>query len=197
MKKTLAIFDFDGTITQTDSLNDLIIWKFGWWKFVGVMILLSPLIILYLLNIVDNDVPKERLFEIFFGGMNEIDFGRLSKQYSEEKLPKIIKNEASRKIEWHNERGHELIIITASMKEWIWPWAEENGFSDIFCTKPEIIDKKLTGRFAGSNCHGDEKLCRLKKSIPEYKNYEIYAYGDSKSDRELLEVADFRFYRNF
>ncbi len=42
-----------------------------------------------------------------------------------------------------------------------------------------------------------ERVRRLEAIIGELKQYCIYAYGDSQGDRELLQVADFPYYRPF
>lgn len=44
----------------------------------------------------------------------------------------------------------------------------------------------LTGRFLSANCYGQEKVNRLLEKEPERDSYILYAYGDSRRDRELL-----------
>ena len=58
-------------------------------------------------------------------------------------------------------------------------------------TKVEVdLDGKLTGRFLTKNCYGPEKVNRLLEIEPDRKNYFLYAYGDSRGDKEMLECAD-------
>jgi phosphoserine phosphatase len=45
------------------------------------------------------------------------------------------------------------------------------------------------------NCFGPEKVARLTKLLGPKNQYTLYAYGDSRGDRELLELADFKYYR--
>jgi phosphoserine phosphatase len=49
----------------------------------------------------------------------------------------------------------------------------------------------------GNNCRGAEKLSRLKELLGGWDGYQIYAYGNSAGDREMLQAADFPFYRCF
>ncbi len=196
-KYTIAAFDFDKTITRIDTLNDLIIYKFGMRKFIRKMIELSPLLFLYVLKIIPNYVAKQKLFASFFAGLMEEEFNELCRDYSLNRIKNILRHEAIKKIEWHKKEGHKIIIISASMENWIKPWAEENSINEVIATLPEIKNSLLTGRFATKNCHGKEKVERLLEKYPEKEEYFLYAYGDSRGDRELLRLADKGFYRKF
>ena len=54
---------------------------------------------------------------------------------------------------------------------------------------------RVSGRLAGKNCYGLEKTRRLLDSLGDRSGYILYAYGDSRGDRELLASADHAFYR--
>src|ERR1700736_289085 len=58
-------------------------------------------------------------------------------------------------------------------------------------------DGIFDGRLIGINCRGAEKVARLEKLIGGFDGHQIFAYGDSDGDREMLRVADFPFYRPF
>jgi len=189
-KITLAVFDFDGTITKTDTFNDFIIWKFGILSFLLNFVQLSPLIVLYKLGFVDNVVPKGKLFKRYFEGMKEQDFIRTSQTYSLTRIDSLIRKETQALIQWHKEKGHQLIIVSGSLESWIDPWAKKNGFDAVIGTKQEVVNGVLTGRFTGENCYGMEKVNRLELLFPKTPNHYIYAYGDSKGDRELIGHAD-------
>jgi hypothetical protein len=51
---TLALFDFDGTLTDRDSLPDFIIHAVGWVRYVFGLFVLSPILALYLLKLIRN-----------------------------------------------------------------------------------------------------------------------------------------------
>ena len=56
---------------------------------------------------------------------------------------------------------------------------------------------RLTGRIFQVNCHGKEKVRRIKEaySLEEYQ--EIYTYGDSSGDRPMLKLGTASFYKPF
>jgi phosphatidylglycerophosphatase C len=194
--KVIAAFDFDGTITTKDTLFHFISYCFGNWKFGLGLLQFSPTFIKYLIGISSNHEAKERLFQLFFRGMEFSKFQELGNNYQIE-ISQILNNEAINKINWHKSQGHHLIIISASIENWISPWAKTYGFELVIGTQVEVNDGKLTGHFSTKNCHGTEKVSRLLAEFPNRSEYKLYAYGDSSGDKELLKEADFAFYRKF
>ncbi|MBN1331493.1 HAD family hydrolase [Candidatus Dojkabacteria bacterium] len=195
-KSTIAVFDFDGTITNRDSLIDFIIFSNGYLKFLVGIFANSPFLILYKLGLYPNDKTKGKFFSFFFRGMNSQEFIDKSQKYSLEKLGRIIRPEALDRINWHKKQTHKVLVLSASAENWVRPWAKKEGL-DVIGTKVEISNSKLTGNFATNNCFGQEKVRRLLERYPARDQYTIYAYGDSKGDRELLELADHAFYKMF
>ena len=63
----------------------------------------------------------------------------------------------------------------------------------------EVADenRRLTGKFSGENCYGREKLARFLMKFPERGDYQLYAYGDSQGDKEMLQFADYAYYKRF
>jgi phosphoserine phosphatase len=55
----------------------------------------------------------------------------------------------------------------------------------------------ITGKLQGKNCWGEEKVAQLNELFGSKDNYILYAYGNSRGDKELLELADYPFYRTF
>lgn len=53
----------------------------------------------------------------------------------------------------------------------------------------------LTGRYLGAQCMGEEKARRVRERVDLSAYPLVYAYGDTKEDRELLELAHRRVYR--
>lgn len=192
----IVAFDFDGTITTKDTLFDFIKFSFGWPKFIISMLLFLPTFINFLLKNISNHQAKERLFGIFFKGLELEHFNKLGRNYAK-KINQILNNEAIDKINWHKSKGHKLIIISASIENWIEPWAKSFGFEKMLATQAEVINGKLTGRFSSKNCHGIEKVNRLLEEYPDRKTYKLYAYGDSSGDTEMLDEADLSFFKKF
>ncbi len=101
-----------------------------------------------------------------------------------------------KRLHGHKEQSHKVVIVSASIECWLKPWCDENNL-DLIAIKLEIKDGITTGKFFAKNCYGIEKANRVNKvySLSDYNH--IYAYGDSRGDKELLELADESFYKPF
>jgi len=192
----LALFDFDGTITTKDSLIQFIKYAVGPRKFYFGMAKLLWTLIQYKLGFLPNYLAKERLISLFFAGWEYKDFQKIGDKYSTHQIDKITKVEAMERIAWHKSEGHKVVVVSASMENWLKAWCDRNGL-DLIGTKLEIVSDKLTGKFSTKNCYGIEKVNRLKETFELDQFDYIYAYGDSTGDKELLEVADQKFFRSF
>lgn len=118
------------------------------------------------------------------------EFVQAGRRFRKE-IDHFVRPDMQQMLQQHLSQGHEVYIVSASMAEWIRPWASENGVNRVIGTKPEVdADGRLTGRFASTNCHGREKVRRLLEREPCRESYDLYAYGDSRGDKEMLEFAD-------
>ncbi len=195
-KKIVAAFDFDGTITYTDSLIFFFTFVVGPIRTFFYLFLSIPLFFAFFTGKIGRTGIKEALLRRFFKGRSIEEIRGLGERFVLEKLPKLISPEAIKRIEWHTKKGHRLVLVSASLDIYLAPWAKSMGFQDCLTSVLEI-DKsgKITGKLKGKNCRGEEKVRRLLKLLGKREYYRIYAYGDSVGDKEMLEFADFAFYR--
>lgn len=195
MANSLALFDFDGTLTKRDTLFDFIIYSVGFPKTILGIILL-PILISYKIGLYDNQKAKEKVIAYFFKGWDAKKFAEAGSDYSKNRLPKILKASGIDRLKWHINNGHDVAIVSASIEEWIVEWTNK---LDIRLIATQLRKKEgiLTGQFKTKNCHGAEKVNRIKElyNLNEYEY--IYAYGDTSGDKEMLELADQSFYKSF
>jgi len=189
-KKIIAAFDFDGTITTKDTLFDFIVFYRGKLKLVVGLIILSPILVLYKVGLIKNDRAKQLLFSYFFKGTSLEEFNKKGGAYIK-RISEICKKETLDKIYWHKQEGHEIVIVSASISNWIKPWAHKTGFKQVIATEICSTDGIINGKFGSPNCYGQEKVNRLLAAYPDRSNYVLYAYGDSSGDKELLALADY------
>lgn len=194
--RTLALFDFDGTITRKDSMFAFIRFVKGRYRFFRSMIRLLPLLIANRLGLISNSRAKEKMLAYFFKGMNYAEFKRYGERFCEEKLPQILKRAALDKINWHRSKHHRIIVVSASIEEWIRPWTDSMNL-ELLCTEMEVNDNRLTGKFSTPNCNGEEKLKRIKELIDLEDYSMIYAYGDTKGDEAMLSIATKPLFQHF
>ncbi|AHJ13780.1 HAD-IB family hydrolase [Sulfurospirillum multivorans] len=192
----IAFFDFDGTITTDDSLLKFIRFVVGNFKFIQGLTVLSPVLFLYKLKVIPNYKAKQMMLSYFFKGMSEKSFIEVAKKYSLEHIDSIVREDAMKQIQWHHTNGHKVVVVSASLECWLHPWCEKNGL-ELIGTRLEVLDGIITGRLLTKNCYGIEKVNRIKSqyNLEEYEY--IYAYGDSRGDREMLELAQKKAYKPF
>jgi len=195
-KHGLALFDFDGTITTKDTLIEFIRFSVGEYRFIKGMIVLTPMLIAFKLKFIPNNIAKEKMLSYFFSGMQYERFISLATEYSLHHIPKIVRPKALERILWHQEEGDDIVIVSASMKCWLKPWCDQYGLS-LISTELEVKQGHLTGKFLTKNCHGEEKVNRLKEQYNLASYQQIFAYGDSSGDKELLALTDKSFYQPF
>lgn len=184
----LALFDFDGTLTTKDSLGVFLKYSVSKKKYALNMLRFVPFFILWKTKLMKNDVAKQKLFEIFFYDLDEATFREIANKFALNELDSIINKERMELLKEHQMGGDRVIVVSASMKCWLQPWCEKNGV-ELLCTELEFTNKRVTGKFFTENCHGEEKVKRVKKHLntDDYKT--IFAYGDSSGDDAMLDLA--------
>ncbi|CRX38754.1 HAD family hydrolase [Estrella lausannensis] len=196
-KETIACFDFDGTITRSDSLLPFLIFSSGIAKTIGYLLLELPALMGYAFKMYDRQQVKEAVLRRFFRGIPEEKMLGMCRDYAHNELPKQVKKEALEAISKHKARGDRLILISASIDAYLKPWADAAGFDCLLSSRLEFKEGAVTGNLVGKNCRAEEKVARLKNLLGDLERFEIYAYGDSRGDKELLESADHPYYRTF
>lgn len=192
----LALFDFDGTISERDSLPDFIVFTVGWWRFVWGLFWLSPVLLAYLLKLIPNHRAKQKLLAHFFAGWSIQQFKQVASDYASARLPQIIRPKALECIRQHLQSGDTVWVVSASPENWLQDWCQSLGIG-LLATRLEVDGERLTGKFEGKNCHGEEKVARIKAQLPLESFSSIYAYGDSSGDLAMFKLADQQFYKPF
>ncbi len=96
------------------------------------------------------------------------------------------------------QEGSKVIIVSASIENWVRPFFSDFGDKVmVSCTRIDVRNGKLTGKFLTMNCYGSEKVKRIETAFPFRKTYELYAYGDTEGDKAMLNYADKGFYKPF
>ena len=189
---TLALFDFDGTLSTKDSLGEFFKYALGDTKYYLTLIKFAPIFILWQLKLMKNYKAKEILFKMFFNGINEKIFKDLAQRYSLEELDKILRKNVYAKLQEHKNNGDRVIIVSASMKCWLDAWCKKENV-ELISTELLFKNGKFSGKFATKNCHGIEKFNRIKNYLNIDVYDSIYAYGDSNGDTQMLEMAKYKY----
>jgi phosphatidylglycerophosphatase C len=188
--RQVAAFDFDGTLVPGDSLLPFV------WRAAGPRRFLHAVARHGLrtalatgARIGSRDAAKAAFVSTAMRGLPSGDVVGAGVEFSHRLEPKVHPAALDR-IAWHRDRGHELVLISASLLAYLEPLAERLGFDAVLATGLEVgQDGFLTGALDGLNVRGPEKVARLEAWL-DGRPCELWAYGDSHGDRELLARAD-------
>lgn len=198
MKERIAVFDFDGTITTKDTLLEFVRYARGTLYFYVGFILFSPLLAAYKLHLYPNWKVKEQMFSYFFRGMPVVQFNVLCERFYKDTGQELLRGDACATIRKHLSQGDSVIIVSASIRDWVLPFGKALGVDAVIGTEVAVSPSgNLTGKFLTRNCYGMEKVERIKRLYPDYGAYTWIAYGDSAGDRQLLDFADEKHYKIF
>jgi phosphatidylglycerophosphatase C len=196
VKRRIAFFDFDGTLTTKDTLLEMIKFHKGaFWFYLGFLIN-SPFLVAYKLKIISNQLAKEMVLRYFFRKETIESFQQKCDLFVASELPALMRQKGVQEIQKLVELGAEVVIVTASASNWVKPPVHPENIR-LLSTELEVINGKLTGRLIGKNCHGHEKVSRIKAAYDLSAYDEIFCYGDTNGDKPMLELATVAFYKPF
>ncbi|MCB9229850.1 MAG: HAD family hydrolase [Deltaproteobacteria bacterium] len=190
----LALFDFDGTITNRDTYSTFIKKITPKWRLFIAMPVLFPFILLYKKGLISGVFLRSKISKFAFFYVRESFVLEQAFQYVENDIPDYLRDNMMKRIAWHKISGHRIIVVSASIDPYMNLWAQKHGL-EIICTELERCGKFLTGRYISRDCSGKEKVRRIKEKLNLNDFHKIYAYGDSSEDSEMLSLADEAFYQ--
>jgi phosphatidylglycerophosphatase C len=195
-RNKLALFDFDGTLTRHDTMLAFISFAVGKRKLFQSLLLLSPILILTKLGFYDAEKAKKKLLALHFKGMTKDELELKAARFCATTLPTLFRDEGLEKLAFHRSKGHVVYVVTASLDLWVEPWLATQNLNGL-CTQIAYTDGTFMGEFATPNNNGPEKAKRIRAAMDLDQFGRIYAYGDSKGDREMFALASRSFYRKF
>ena len=66
---------------------------------------------------------------------------------------------------------------------------------DVLATRLREDQGKVASGFEGVNCFGEAKVQRIREYLGDMAAMEVYAYGYSRGDTQMLAMADHAYYR--
>ncbi len=188
--KSLVLLDFDGTLMKGDIFAAYLKFRLKEPKVLLRLPLAIPFFLLFKLGLLDNERAKQGLFRSLFAGERVFDFRSRAEDFWLERglgLNPLIEEH----IQTHRKNQAEFWIVSANFEPIIASFCKRAGAYSYLCTQLEEREGKLSGKFAGPNCYGHEKVNRLEQHFPDRNQFaKVYAYGDSAGDIPMLRWAD-------
>lgn len=194
-QQVIAAFDFDGTISTSDSLRDFVRYVVGDRRLALGGIRTAPWLAGMMLGLCDRRSAKAHFLAATLGGMPQRELEDAAQDYATQRLPALIRPEMAARVQEHRRCGHRLVLVSASPALYLTVWAAHEGFDAVLATELEFRDGRFSGRLASPNCWGPEKVRRLRQWCGGHQPPVLYAYGDSRGDLEMLALADHAWHR--
>ena len=184
----LAAFDFDGTLAERDTLVPFLRAQRGLARVLAATALSG-------LRTHERDALKVAIIGRLFRGMSADDLDAAGRDYVATLLP-LLRPEMVERVRWHQDQGHAVVIVSASLGTYLRPLAEHLGLDAALAV--ELVtdaDGLLTGAVVGElNTRGPQKVARLQTwaatRFGPATSFELWAYGDSAGDEDMLALAD-------
>jgi phosphatidylglycerophosphatase C len=195
---TVAAFDFDGTLTRGGSELRFLLRLRGASSVAAAIARYSPALVKgVVLGGPSADAAKETLFVRLLAGQPVRRVEEVAAEFAGDHLRRRLRPAVHERLRSHRAQGHRVVIVSASPECYVRVAGEQLGADAILATGLENVGGRLTGRFAGSNCRGPEKLRRLEAWLRGEGFHrdgtgrpEVWAYGNSRGDLHLLGAAD-------
>lgn len=144
--RPVAFFDFDGTLTTGDTLMPFLKFVVGTPTYYAKLALVSPVLAAYFAKLLRNDIAKQIVLKQYLAGYHIDDLFERGQRFCDEVIPTMLRPEGMERLRWHQEQGHECVLVSASMDVYLNAWAKREGFSEVICTALGSVRKLRTGR---------------------------------------------------
>lgn len=189
----LAIFDIDYTLTKRETFIELYLFMlrkdFRLLKYIPRVIISG---ILYGLKIYNETQTKET-FSKFLCGIKEEDMKKLVKEFYNERLSKILYEDAINTIRKFKSEGYKIYLISASPEIYLNEFYNIKEVDMIIGTRLKVENGIYKNIIEGENNKGEAKVRRLKEVLQK-ENIEVdfknsYMFSDSLSDSPLFDIV--------
>ena len=133
-----------------------------------------------------------------FAGRSAAQIEGLGRTFAARVAAGRLRDDTVARLRWHQRQGHEVVLVSASFGAYLRPLAArlagDGPAITVLATELAVEDGRATGELVDGNCRGPEKWRRLERWLVEAHGgrdeVELWAYGDSPGDHELLAAAD-------
>jgi len=193
----IAVFDVDRTLLRGDCLHMAARHSRGPLGQLAAALLLVPSLVAWQVQRLSTGELKERALALF--RICEVVNRKEEAGQGDWLLPVLrrhLRPVALERLRWHQQRGHRVVLCSASPRMLLQPLADWLGV-ELLATELQCQQGRWQPLLEGPNCKGPEKVQRLAALLGPLDGLTLEAYGDSQGDRELLQAAALPHYRSF
>lgn len=188
--RTVAAFDFDGTLTHHDTLVPFLMHVRGRPAVLRALLATAPALARAPLNDAARHRAKEALLVATLRGWWIEELQPLADEFAARVVEEELRPDRVARLRWHQEQGHDVVIVSASPELYVAAAGTLLGCAATLATRLEVDRRgRLTGRIFDGNVRAALKERRLRDWLGPNPVH-LWAYGDSDGDAEMLAMAD-------
>lgn len=192
--RRLVLFDFDGTLTTVETFPLFVRAAAPAWRVRFGGLLLAPLVLAYRAGVVSGATVRAAIVRLAFSGMPRDAFEAKAGAFAAERFPVLLRPAMVARLRAHREAGDQVIVVSGNFEALLRPWCAAEGV-DLLASALECREDRLTGRYAGPQCAGKEKVRRVRALAGAWPRERIEAHGDTVEDLPMLAMAAVATYR--
>ena len=186
--QALALFDFDGTLCQSDSFTRFIFFALPKRRILRKGLRSLPWITAYYLKLYPAHRMRPRLFRQMFAGISRQHLQDQAQLYAQNILKKQLDPALLKQLKQHQQLGHHVVLVSASVHVYLAPLCQDLSL-DLICSEVDLSETHISGRYCSPDCSLEQKKQRVLEAY-SLKDYEkIYAYGNSHEDFAMFSIA--------
>jgi phosphatidylglycerophosphatase C len=187
----VAAFDVDGTLTLRDCVRPFLELVGGRRGLVR-SVLRRPVASARAGMRRDRDAVKEIVVGGVLSGREATQVRELGRVFADRVVQEMLRPDVVARLRWHQQQGHRTVLVSASLRPYLEPLGATLAVDAVLCTDATVVDGRYTDRLDGPNCRAAEKAVRLHAWLAAegLDGARLWAYGNSRGDREMLAMAD-------
>lgn len=125
-------------------------------------------------------------------GREQSELREWQEAFVREQAPGALYPQGLELVASHRQRGHTLLLVTATNRFFVEPFARILQMDALLASELEERDGRYTGRCRGEPCYREGKLARFRSWLAGEgrTGEECWFYSDSHNDIPLLEQVD-------
>jgi phosphatidylglycerophosphatase C len=188
-KRTVAVFDYDNTLVNGDSLWPFLLAAAGWRR--AAAALLKALLSLFPASVCGGvgdyrTFIKQRLLISLLRGKRLEELKPAVEKMR--RWPRVKKGQMDALLK-HHAAGHLVVIASGSLDIYLHALLEKIPHHAVICTEMEVKDGVLTGLMSSGNCVRAKKAERVAAWLALNGPFEnSYGYGNAPHDLPMLHL---------
>lgn len=189
-RPVVAAFDVDGTLTTSDCVRPFL-QRLGGAHGLAMAVARQPLSSITAAVRRDRDRVKDIVVGGVYRNRDVVAVAAEGRSFASYVQTRMLRADTLARLRWHQKMGHRTVFVSASLRSYLDPLASAIGIERVLCTDVARVGDRYLDRLDGANCRAEEKASRLRTWLAEsdLADAELWAYGDSRGDYEMLAMA--------